>query len=132
MKKLIIFTAAVLSISACSTTPNEMRSKETNQVFSSQKDSKEVSSCVADKWSSWVNKFEDWGVVELTETDDGYSVSALKYGPDLDDGSKKKPVTLNYLADIENENSGSVTKLYQYLSLNFGGNPFLAAVEECQ
>lgn len=132
MKKLIIFTAAVLSISACSTTPDKMRSKEPNQVFSSQKDAQEVANCVAGKWESWVNKFGDWGVVKLTETDNGYSISALKYGPDPDDGSRIKPVTINYLADVGNEGSGSVTKLYQYLSLDFGDNPFVAAIEECQ
>lgn len=132
MKKLIILTVAVLSISACSTTPNEIRSAGPEQVFSSQKDAKEVSSCVANKWAAWVNKFDDWGVVKSAETADGYAVSALRYGTDPDDGSAKKPSTLNYLADVENEGLGSVTKLYQHLSFNLGDNPFFAAVAECQ
>lgn len=132
MKKLMILAVAVFSISACSTTPNDIRSAGVDQVFSSQKDGKEVSSCVADKWTAWVNKFDDWGVVRTAETADGYSVSALSYGTDPEDGSAKKPSTLNYLADVENEGLGSVTKLYQHLSLNFGDNPFVAAVAECQ
>ncbi len=109
-----------------------MRAKAPSQVFSSQQDAKQVASCVADKWDSWVNRFSDWGVVKLEETEQGYSISALKYGPDPDDGSGPKPTTINYLADVENESSGSVTKLYQFMSLNLGKNPFFTAVEECQ
>lgn len=132
MKKLIILTVAALSIAACTSSPNEMRSKTPSQVFSSQQDAKQVASCVAGKWETRVNRFSDWGVVKLEETATGYSVSALKYGPDLDDGSARKPTTVNYLVDVENKNSGSVSKLYLFLSLNLGANPFAAAVEECQ
>lgn len=132
MKKFIILTVAVLSISACSTSPNKIRSAGADQVFSSEKDAKEVSNCVANKWTAWVNKFDDWGVVTSAEIADGYSVSAQSYGTDPKDGSPKKPSTLNYLADVENEGSGSVTKLYQHLSFNLGDNPFFAAVEQCQ
>ncbi len=132
MKELIIATIAVLSISACSTTPDEMRASEPDQVFSSHKDAREVSSCVANKWAAWVNKFNDWGVVKSTETTDGYSVSALKYGPDPDNGTAIKPTAINYLADVENKSTGSETRLYQYLSLNLGDNPFFAAVAACQ
>jgi hypothetical protein len=109
-----------------------MRSSEPDQVFSSQKDAKEVTNCVVNKWEAWVNRFDDWGVVKSTETTDGYSVSALKYGPDPDNGTSIKPTTINYLADVENKGSGSETRLYQYLSLNLGNNPFFAAVAECQ
>ncbi len=132
MKKLIIATVAVLSISACSVSPDEMRANEPDQVFSSLKDAREVSICIANKWEAWVNKFNDWGVVKSTEKTDGYSVSALKYGPNPDDGTARKPMTINYLADVENKNTGSETRLYQYLSLNLGGNPFFAAVAACQ
>jgi uncharacterized ubiquitin-like protein YukD len=132
VKKLIILTVAVLSISACSTTPNEIRATGPDQVFSSEKDAKDVSSCVADKWVAWINKFEDWGVVESVEIADGYAVTAQRYGPDPDDGSARKPASLNYLADVENQDSGSVTKLYQHLSFNFGENPFFVSVAECQ
>lgn len=132
MKKFIILTAAVLSISACSTTPNEMRLNQPDQVFSSEKNAQEVSSCIADNWRSWVNRFEDWGVVNSIETPDGYSISALKYGPDPDTGTKIMPTTINYLADVENESAGSVTQIYQYLSLNLGDNPFVAAAKKCQ
>ncbi|ABM02956.1 hypothetical protein Ping_1118 [Psychromonas ingrahamii 37] len=132
MKKLIILTVAVLSISACSVGPNQIRSAGVDQVFSSQKDAKDVASCVKNKWSAWVNKFDDWGVVNSVEIADGYSVSAQSYGTDPEDGSGKKPNTVNYLADIENKDSGSVTKLYQYFSLNLGDNPFVAAAAECQ
>lgn len=132
MKKLIIVAVAVFSISACGTSPNKIRSAGVDQVFSSQKDAQEVSSCVTNKWTAWVNKFDDWGVVKSAEIANGYSVSALSYGTSPEDGSAKKPSTLNYLADVENEDQGSVTKLYQYLSLNFGDNPFVAAVAECQ
>lgn len=132
MKKLIILTVAVLSISACSTSPNKIRASGPDQVFSSEKDAKDVSSCVENKWSAWVNKFGDWGVVNSAEIATGYSVSAQSYGTDPEDGSGQKPTTVNYLADIENEGSGSVTKFYQYFSFNLGDNPFFAAVAECQ
>gem|GEM_PF-1319153 len=132
MKKLIILTVAVLSISACSISPNQIRSAGPDQVFSSEKDAKDVSSCVANKWTAWVNRFNDWGVVKSAEIADGYSVSAQRYGTDPDDGSGKKPSTLNYLADVKNEGLGSVTKLYQHMSFNLGDNPFFAAVAECQ
>ncbi|MFT6926245.1 MAG: hypothetical protein ACJAZP_001855 [Psychromonas sp.] len=132
MKKLIILTVAVLSMSACSTSPNKIRTAGPNQVFSSQKDAKEVSICVENKWSAWVNRFDDWGVVKSAEIVNGYSVSALSYGTDPEDGSGKKPTTVNYLVDVENKDSGSVTKLYQYLSFTFGDNPFVSAVTECQ
>ena len=103
-----------------------MRSNEPDQIYSSKKVAKEVSICIENKWTRWVNKFENWGVVKSIETADGYSVSGIKYGTDL------KLVTINYLADIENISSGSETKLYQYLSLNLGKNPFFEAVDECQ
>lgn len=132
MKKLIILTVAVLSISACSTSPNQIRSAGVDQVFSSERGAQEVSICVADKWTAWVNKFDDWGIVKSAKTADGYSISALSYGPDPEDGSAKKPSTVNYLADVENKDAGSVTKLYQHLSFNLGDNPFFDAVEQCQ
>ncbi|PKH02967.1 hypothetical protein CXF72_08885 [Psychromonas sp. MB-3u-54] len=132
MKKSIILTVAVLSISACSTSPDQIRSAGVDQVFSSQKDAKDVAVCVEKKWSTWVNKFDDWGVVRLAETADGYSISALSYGIDPEDGSGKQPSTVNYLADIDNKDSGSITKLYQYSPFNFGDNPFVTATAECQ
>jgi hypothetical protein len=132
VKKLIILTVAVFSISACSIGPNKIRSAGPTQIFSSEKDTKDVSSCVVDKWSAWVNKFNDWGVVSSAEIADGYSVSAQSYGTDPEDGFGKKATTLNYLIEVENKDSGSVTKLYQSLSFNLEDNPFLVAVAQCQ
>lgn len=132
MKKLTILTVALLSISACATTPTEMRVQQPDQVFSSEKNAQQVSICIAENWQSWVNKFDGWGVVESIETASGYSISALKYGPDPDTGTNVMPTTINYLVDIDNNSTGSVTKIYQYLSLNLGDNPFVATAQKCQ
>jgi hypothetical protein len=109
-----------------------MRVKQSDQVFSSEKNAQEVSTCIAKNWGSWVNRFEDWGVVKPIEIPDGYSISALKYGPDPDTGTNIMPTTINYLVDVDNKSTGNVTKLYQYLSLNLGDNPFVAAAQKCQ
>ena len=126
LKKFIIFAVAAFAISACKTTPDDIRSKEPAQVYSSQKAAQEVSTCIVNKWTKWTGKFDDWGIIKSTETAQGYSVSAHKYGTD------PEPVSTNYLADIENTDAGSETKLYQHLSINFGSNPFFDAVDECQ
>lgn len=134
MKKIIL-TVAALTLSACSTTPDEMRAEEPAQVYSSEKSAQEVSVCIEESWNQWVNKFADWGVIKSIEITNGYSISAQKYGPVQDDGSATKLASINYFVDIETdstENATSVSKIYQYMSLNLGKNPFFEAVERCQ
>lgn len=123
MKKLLILATAVLTMSGCST--DGMRSSEPDQLYNSQKEAKEVSICIANKWA-------DKAEVNSKETVKGYSVSALESGE------------LRYLANVETKSVGSVSKLYKFssvplsgavtklLSTSTGANSFFAAVAECQ
>lgn len=123
MKKLAILAATVLSMSACST--DGMRSSDPDQLYSSQKEAKVVSICIAEKWAG---KAE----VNSKETEEGYSVSAQMDGE------------LRYLAKVETKSVGSVSKLYKFSSValpgavtklmsnSTGADSFFAAAAGCQ
>ncbi len=90
-----------------------MRSNLPDQVHFSLKSAKEVSICIANKW-------ESLEIVNSRETTNGYSVSGQING------------RLHYLADIENKDAGSVTKVYKFMAISVGSDPFFDAVEICQ
>jgi hypothetical protein len=63
----------------------------------------------------------DNNVVNTRERINGYSVSAF-----LSDGK------LRYLADIEEENGTTITRLYKWRSFAIGRDPWFGAAENCQ
>jgi len=127
--------STALVISACSNaipSDSEAVVAEPDRVFNSAKSSKVVAACIEEKWEAWVNKFENWGVIQTNTINEVYNISALKYGPEAYDGAPLKPTTKNYSADVSHSEAGSETKLYQYFSLNIGTNPFFSIVDKCQ
>lgn len=134
MKKLIILATAALSITACSNSvpSDSVTVVEPDRVFTSKKEAKEVATCIENKWSAWVNKFEDWGEIETESLSDAYNIAALKYGPEAYDGAPLETTTKNYSVEVNNIDNGSETKLYQSYSINLGSNPFFSAVDKCQ
>lgn len=135
MKKLIILATSVLTLAACSTavpTDTETIVVEPDRVFTSTKDATQVATCIQDRWATWVDKFEDWGIVKSEVVTDGFAISALKYGTDAYDGAPKKVSTKNYEAIVTNTEQGSESKLYQHFSINLGANPFFSSVDKCQ
>lgn len=113
MKKIIGLSLLVLFVTGCSTTPSAMRTQAPDVIEVSQKNSKDIAICIAEKW-------EQHGVVNQRETNKGYSLTATVLGK------------LHYLADIE-ENQGKTTiKAYKYLQYSPAKNPLLSAVTECQ
>lgn len=124
-----------LVITACSNavpSDSETIVLEPDRVFNSDKTAEVVSACIEDKWGAWINRFEDWGVIQTDTINGVYNISALKYGIEAYDGAPLRPSTKNYSADVSSSATGSETKLYQYFSLNLGTNPFFAIVDQCQ
>lgn len=114
MKGILLATIAVLALSGCSTTPNQLRQDAPNETYTSKKIPKDIMLCVANHW-------EDNSVVNTRERINGYSVSAF-----LSDGK------LRYLADIEEENGTTITRLYKWRSFAIGRDPWFGAAENCQ
>ena len=109
----LIVSALVLLLAGCSTSPNNMRKSGPDEVHTSFKDAKQVALCIGGSW-------EDLAVVSSRETEKGYSVTGLLRGK------------LHYLADIDNHESGSQTKLYKFMSHSIGRDPFFGGAAECQ
>ena|SRR5690554_356576 len=115
MKGILFASLAILILSGCSTTPNQMRESSPNETYTSTKQPKEIMLCIADEW-------EDSGVVNTRERVNGYSVALA-----LSDGK------LRYLADIEAENGVSITRLYKWRSIVLGGqDPWFKDAGGCQ
>ncbi len=113
MRSVLVVLVAVLVVSGCSTTPNRMRDSGPDEVHTSFKPAKDVSLCIASSW-------EDSAVVYSRETEDGYSVSGLLSGK------------LHYLADVSSDESGSQTKVYNFMAISIGRDPFFGGAAECQ
>lgn len=114
MKNFLLPSLAVLVLTGCSTTPNQMREDRPSETHTSKKQPKEIMFCIADSW-------EDHSVVNTRETRTGYAVSAF-----LSDGK------LRYLADVEVENDVTITRLYRWRVLPVGRDAMFRFAENCQ
>ena len=107
----VIILAGVLV--GCSTTPQKMRDAGPDEVHTSFKSPKEIFLCFAPEWEEYV-------VVNARETKSGYSVTGIM-------GTE-----LKYMADIDQVDQGSKTKLYTFKVIEIGRDPLLGAVTKCQ
>ena len=113
MNKYVLSTIALLAITGCSTSPNNMRASSPDAVHSSANSPKEIAICIVEKW-------EDFGTVNQRESKLGYSVTSTINGK------------LHYLVDIEKKDNFSITKAYSFMMMSIGEDPLLAAVSNCQ
>jgi len=109
----LIVSALALFLVGCSTSPNNMRKSGPDEVHTSFKDAKQVALCVGSSW-------EGLAVVSSREIENGYSVTGLLRG------------RLHYLADINNHENGSQTKLYKFMSVSVGRDAFFGWASKCQ
>lgn len=99
-----IFTPAALAISffaaGCTTSPKDARDNTPTLELSSEKSSKIVAACIAEKWEDLYRV----GALSVRPTPKGFTViqqDQLGFGKDIP-----------FLADIEDQGSGSITRYY--------------------
>lgn len=118
--RLLLVVLVVLVLAGCSTTPQRLRAGSPHSVHSSNKDSKVIAMCIADAWEN-TRVIGSSPTVNWRETPAGYTVSMQMGGK------------LHYLADVENREQVSMTKLYLWqMILSLGPNPSVTSVAECQ
>lgn len=119
MYRVSIVIVSIFMLSACSTTPQAMRTDAPIVVHTSNKDPKAIAICIADKWEN--TRVLGGGLdVDFRPTEKGYTVM------------KKLSGKLHYLADIESTQQGSLTKLYKFMVMSLGTDPAVASVAGCQ
>ncbi|WP_155890832.1 hypothetical protein [Desulfuromonas sp. TF] len=120
MAKFLILTVSIIIMSACSPTPKAMRLDAPVSVYTSNKEPKDIAICITEKWENTrvIGGSLD---VDFHPTENGYCITQKISGK------------LYYLADIENSQNGSLTKLYKWnMVMSIGENTSIVGVAECQ
>lgn len=118
ISRLSLLLAGLL-LTACGSSPSQMRSSNPDHMLSSTRTPKAVAICIADEWEKTRTLGADIQV-SVRETALGFSVSMSLGG------------NLHYLADIEQRPGGSVSKLYIRKVISVGANPAISAISSCQ
>ena len=97
----------------CTTTPSKMRDTGPDEVHTRFRTPKEIYLCIAPQWEEYV-------VVNARESQKGYSLTGML------------GVELKYMADIDETERGSKTKIYTFKIMEIGRDPLKAAAAKCQ
>ena len=117
MKKVAILSA-VMVITACSMTPDKLRSSKPDFQVSSSKSSEQLSMCISEGWEN-TTVLGGSPIVSYRPTTSGHTVSLVIGG------------NLSHLADIENTEQGSKITVYSN-TIALGQDPSLSVVLDCQ
>ncbi len=116
MKKYAMLSS-LLILSACSTTPDKLRTSEPVFQMESTKSSEQFASCIADGWEN-IDYIIYSPVVSYRPSTAGFEVVQYVNG------------TLTHLADIESVQNGSKVEVYTE-ALDFGEDPSVSVVQKC-
>lgn len=119
MREFLFVTALMMLTTACAPTPATIRTFAPDAVYTSKKKAHEVAACIANKWK--INDVLGGGLtVSSLQTENVCTVSLQIHNK------------LHFLVDIEDEEGGSSTKFYKYMTLSLGKDRKIEIVKECQ